>query len=95
MTGPIDGTAYAGGVMVPFSTESDEWVAAMASYVRTNLTNNSFTVTPEMVAKVRAANSGRTTPWTHAELVASCRRFCRSRRPGRRRPVIARPAGSA
>jgi mono/diheme cytochrome c family protein len=71
MTGPIDGRTYAGGVMVPFGTETDEWVAALASFVRTNLTNNAFTVTPEMVARVRAAGTARTTPWTHAELMAS------------------------
>ena len=71
LTGPIDGRSYAGGVMVPQGAQSDEWIAAVASYIRTNLTNNSFTVTPEMVAKVRAANAGRTTPWTHAELAAS------------------------
>ena len=71
LTGPIEGRSYAGGLMVPMGAESDEWVASMASYVRTNLTNNSFTVTPDMVARVRAATSTRTTPWTHAELAAS------------------------
>jgi hypothetical protein len=71
LTGPIDGRSYAGGIMVPQGAQSDEWVAAIASYIRTNLTNNSFTVTPEMVAKVRAATAGRTAPWTPAELAAS------------------------
>jgi hypothetical protein len=71
MTGPIDGRSYPGGLMVPQGHESDEWIAAMASYIRTNLTNNSFTVTPEMVTRVRTATAGRTTPWTHAELAAS------------------------
>ena len=70
LTGPIDGRNYAGGVMLP-QGQPDEWVAAVASYVRTNLTNNSFTVTPEMVARVRAATVTRKTPWTHAELAAS------------------------
>jgi mono/diheme cytochrome c family protein len=71
LSGPIDGRAYAGGVMVPMGNETDEWVAALSSYIRTNLTNNAFTVTPEMVARVRASTAGRTAPWTYPELSAS------------------------
>jgi mono/diheme cytochrome c family protein/glucose/arabinose dehydrogenase len=71
LTGPIEGRAYAGGLMVPMGHETDEWIAAMTSFVRTNLTNNAFTVTPEMVSRVRAATAGRSTPWTHAELASS------------------------
>jgi mono/diheme cytochrome c family protein len=72
LTGPIADRSYAAGVMVPFgATESDEWVASAASYIRTNLTNNAFTVTPEMVKAVRDANAVRKTPWTYAELAAS------------------------
>jgi mono/diheme cytochrome c family protein/glucose/arabinose dehydrogenase len=70
-TGPVAGRSYAGGLMVPFGSESDEWIASLASYVRTNLTNNAFTVTPEMVARVRAATASRKTPWTNDELMAS------------------------
>jgi len=71
LSGPIEGRAYAGGVMVPMGNESNEWVAALSSYIRTNLTNNAFTVTPEMVANVRASSAGRSTPWTYPELSAS------------------------
>jgi mono/diheme cytochrome c family protein len=71
LTGPIADRSYAGGLMVPMGHESDEWVAALSSYIRTNLTNNAFTVTPAMVARVRAATRNRTTPWTYGELAAS------------------------
>lgn len=57
--------------MVPNNAQPDEWIASVASYVRTNLTNNSFTVTPAMVARVRRETATRTTPWTTAELDAS------------------------
>src|SRR5690606_17811299 len=67
LTGPIAGRTYAGALMVP-QGQSDEWVADVASYIRTNLTNNGFTVTPEMVARVRAATTDRTAPWTESEL---------------------------
>ena len=68
MTGPLDGRAY--GIMVPMGTNTDEWVASVASYVRSGFGASSWLVTPADVARVRAATS-RTTPWTYPELEAS------------------------
>ena len=39
MDGPIDGRSYAAGVMAPMGTNRDEWVAAIASYVRNSFGN--------------------------------------------------------
>lgn len=57
--------------MPALGTESDEFVAALASYLRTSYTNSASPVTPAQVAEVRAATAGRRTEWTDDELVAS------------------------
>jgi mono/diheme cytochrome c family protein/glucose/arabinose dehydrogenase len=71
MDGPIEGRAYAGGVMAPMGTNRDEWIAAIASYVRNTFGNAAAFVTPADVARVRAATAGRTTFWKLEELLAS------------------------
>jgi len=68
LTDPINGKSYAAGVMVPQKAESDEWIAAVASFLRNGMTNGANLVTPEMVARIRAADPGRTQPYTEAEL---------------------------
>ena len=58
-------------VMVPMGTNTDEWIAAVASYVRSGFGGSGWVVTPADVARVRAATTGRKTPWTIEELEAS------------------------
>lgn len=70
LTGPIDGTTYA-QVMVPMATSSDTWIADVTSFIRNAFGNSASLVTPADVAHTRSATSGRTTPWTMAELTAS------------------------
>ena len=70
VTGPIDGRTYT-DVMIPMGTNDDEWVAAVASYVRANFGNRAGGVTPADVARVRQATVSRTTSWTAGELSAS------------------------
>ena len=70
MTGPVDGKKY-GDVMVPMGTNTDEWIAAVASYVRSGFGGSGWVVTPADVARVRAATTGRKAPWTIEELEAS------------------------
>ena len=41
MTGPLDGKTYPAGVMMPFGTNTDDWIAAIASYVRNSFGNRS------------------------------------------------------
>ena len=74
LTGPIAGQTYS-EVMVPMGTNNDEWVAAVASYVRNSFDNAASFVTPAEVARVRAATSTRRTMWTAEELAASVPRL--------------------
>jgi mono/diheme cytochrome c family protein len=71
MTGELDGKNFpGGGVMVPMGTNTDDWIADVASYVRNSFGNAAPFVTPERVAAVRKANP-RTAMWTYAELVST------------------------
>jgi mono/diheme cytochrome c family protein len=70
VTGPIDGNTYP-GVMVPMGTNKDEWIAAVGSFVRNTFGNRGAFITPEDVARVRAATSDRKTMWTVEALLAS------------------------
>jgi putative membrane-bound dehydrogenase-like protein len=67
--GPLDGKTYR-DVMVPMGG-TDEWVAGIASFVRSSFGNTGGMVTPADVARVRAEIAGRNTPWTLPELEAS------------------------
>jgi hypothetical protein len=70
LTGPLDGRTYT-DVMMPQGFNDDEWIAAIASYVRRSFGNAAGFVTPADVARVRAATAARKEMWTVAELVAS------------------------
>jgi mono/diheme cytochrome c family protein len=71
MSGPIAGKTYP-DVMAPLgNTSSDEWVAGVASYVRSSFGNSAGMVTPADVARVRKETAHRKTPWTYPELEAS------------------------
>ena len=69
LTGPLDGKTYR-DVMVPMGG-TDEWVAGIASYVRTSFGNSGGLVTPADVARVRSEIAARKDPWTIGELEAS------------------------
>ena len=71
MTGPLEGRTYPAGVMMPLGTNSDAWIADIASYVRNSFGNRSSFVMAADVARVRAATSSRNTMWTFEELEAS------------------------
>jgi hypothetical protein len=71
MTGPLDGKTYPAGVMMPLGTNTDEWIASIASYVRNSFGNRASFVTAADVARVRAATAARKTMWTPEELEAS------------------------
>ncbi|MDH3245064.1 MAG: discoidin domain-containing protein [Saprospiraceae bacterium] len=58
MVGPMDGADFSGGFMTPNAHESDEWIASVTSFLRTNLGNDASVVTPEEVAKIRAESEG-------------------------------------
>ncbi len=71
MTGPLDGKTYPAGVMMPFGANDDQWVAAIASYVRNSFGNRASFISAADVARVRASSAARKTLWTPEELVAS------------------------
>lgn len=68
LNGPIEDRNYPGGVMVPMGTNTDEWIADAASYVRNSFGNSAGLVTSAQVAAVRKATP-RKGPWTLAELL--------------------------
>jgi mono/diheme cytochrome c family protein/glucose/arabinose dehydrogenase len=76
--GPLDGRTYR-DVMVPMAG-TDDWVANIASYVRSSFGNSGGMVTPADVARVRAETAGRKTPWTLPELEATLPRLIDSSR---------------
>ena len=67
LSGPVADKEYPGGIMVPMGMNTDQWIADVASYVRNSFGNSGVFVTPEDVARVRAATA-RKSPWTLAEL---------------------------
>ena len=71
LSGTIDGKSYAGSVMVPMGSNSDEWIASVSSFIRTNLNNEAQPVTVADVARVRKETETQTKPYSHEMLVAS------------------------
>lgn len=71
MSGPLEGKNYASGIMVGMGEQSDEWIAAIASYIRYNLSNEAALVSPQQVAEVRAKSSSQQGPYQYHELLAS------------------------
>lgn len=64
----VQGIVYSGS-MPPWKTFlTDEEVAQVLTYVRSNWSNDAPAVTTDEVARVRAATSERKQPWTDAEL---------------------------
>ena len=70
LTGDIDGRAYV-DAMVPMGTNTDQWVADIASYARNSFGNGASFITSADVAHVRAQTAARTSQWTVAEASAS------------------------
>ncbi len=67
LTGPLAGKTFT-NVMVPMGTQTDEWIANVASYIRNDFGNTGAFVTPEDVARVRRATADRKTSWTAPEI---------------------------
>lgn len=67
MSGPLAGETFS-EVMVPMGTNTDAWIAGVASYVRSAFGNAGGIVTAADVARVRAATAARRAPWTLAEV---------------------------
>ncbi|HEY2435287.1 MAG TPA: discoidin domain-containing protein [Vicinamibacterales bacterium] len=74
LQGPINGTTYP-DMMVPMGQNNDEWVAAIATYVRNSFGNRAAPIFPSDVAVVRAASAARKTPWPVTDLESSLPRL--------------------
>lgn len=75
LSGNLEGKTYS-SEMPSMAENNDEWIASVLSYLRYDMNKNvpankpaSFMVYPEEVRKMRAAESGRTKPWTEKELL--------------------------
>jgi mono/diheme cytochrome c family protein len=69
MTGPLgEGSGSSSDIMLPMGTNTDAWLASIASYVRASFGNAGGFVTPADVTRVRAATANRKAPWTLREL---------------------------
>ncbi|MEK0445921.1 MAG: hypothetical protein RLZZ399_1242 [Verrucomicrobiota bacterium] len=67
LAGPVGGKAY-DAQMVSMESNNDEWIAAVASYVRNSFGNKAPAVTPKEVAAIRSRLKDRATPFTVPEL---------------------------
>ena len=69
LMGPItvNGMTY-NSMMPPVACVSDADIADVLTYVRQSFGNQGNPVTADQVKAIRAANAGRTAPWTTAEL---------------------------
>ena len=63
LTGPINGKTYE-AQMVPMNTNDDDWIAAVASYVRNSFGNRAGMISKQDVARLRKATANRNEPWT-------------------------------
>ncbi len=70
LSGDIDGKKYE-GQMVSMATFDDKWIASILSFIRNSFGNSASFISPEEVARFRAATKDRTQPWTYAELRAA------------------------
>lgn len=71
LVGEIEGKSFTGGFMAPMAQETDEWIASVSSYIRTNLGNEAELVLPEYVAEVRKETDGQR-PYVSADLEYDC-----------------------
>ncbi len=70
LMGPIQKESYAGIMMAPMGKNTDDWIASIVSFIRTNFENESSVVSPEDVARVRRSSSHQTKMYTFDSLWA-------------------------
>ncbi|WP_082960096.1 DUF7133 domain-containing protein [Maribacter hydrothermalis] len=71
LEGPLDGKTYPAGIMVGNKEQTDDWIASIASYIRTNLSNNASPVNEKYVADVRKKTNAKKGTYTYPELINS------------------------
>jgi mono/diheme cytochrome c family protein len=68
LAGPVDDQSYT-GLMVAMRSYDDQWIADVASYVRTDLENSATMITTNQVAAVRRRIGDRADPFSVPELL--------------------------
>jgi mono/diheme cytochrome c family protein len=88
--GPIlvKGAPY-NNAMAAWNQLSDQQIAAVLTYIRSEWGNDAPAITPEFVAKIRADTKPRTEAWTMPELKAIPKEMCS---PSTSAPIAATPA---
>jgi mono/diheme cytochrome c family protein/glucose/arabinose dehydrogenase len=71
LTGDIQKESYAGIMMTSMGSNTDEWIASVASFIRVNFENESSPVTTADVARVRKETASQTSNYTFDALWAS------------------------
>lgn len=91
MQGPVvvKNTSF-NNAMAPWNQLSDQQIAGVLTYIRSEWGNNAPPITPEFVAKIRASTPPRTEAWTMAELQAIPRELCTAAAPGGAAPASAK-----
>jgi putative membrane-bound dehydrogenase-like protein len=69
LSGPIRGQAYT-DVMPSLGANTDDYIASVLSYIRSDFGNKGSVILPEDVKRVREATAGRTNSYTMEELNA-------------------------
>jgi mono/diheme cytochrome c family protein len=69
MDGAIEGKTYTGNMMASMKDQSDEWVADVISFIRSELSNDASFVTPQQVAKIRAKTADQKIMYKYADLI--------------------------
>jgi mono/diheme cytochrome c family protein/glucose/arabinose dehydrogenase len=67
LTGPVDNVSYP-GMMAPQGANDDDYIAAVASFIRNSLGNDASVVNYKDLREIRKKTEGRTQPWTLDEL---------------------------
>ena len=67
LAGPVNGKTYE-AQMVAMNNNSDEWIAAAASYVRNSFGNRGSFIQPDDVKRLRERYATREEPWTEMAL---------------------------
>jgi mono/diheme cytochrome c family protein len=75
LEGPLNGKTYPAGIMVGNKEQSDDWIASVASYIRTNLSNEASLVTSDYVTEVRSKTVDKQGTYKFPELIGSVPTF--------------------
>ncbi len=89
-TGPINGVNYGEGFMIPLEgTYSDEQLASVLNFIGERWHNWKKPAAAADIARVRSELAGRTTPWSHEELLS-----LRKQKPITRTPTASAGSGT-